>query len=88
MNISLDVTSQFMEQFEQSIKESVAQAVKNLAIEERIMTKKEVAQFFKVSIPTLESFMREGLPYFQHGQVIRFLFSEVVAWSKNNEKGG
>lgn len=82
MNISLDITPQFMEQFDKAIKECVSQAMSGFVIEDRAMTKKEAAEFMQISLPTLESFMREGLPYFQRGQVIRFLYSDIVTWMK------
>lgn len=82
MNITLDLTSQLKEQLDKDIKESVIKAIDGLVAEDRVMTKKEVAAFFQVSIPTLEAMMCDGLPYFKRGQVVRFLYSQVVDWIK------
>lgn len=86
MNITLDLTSQLKEQLDKDIKESVIKAIDGLVAEDRIMTKKEVATFFQVSIPTLEAMMCDGLPYFKRGQVVRFLYSQVVDWVKTKTK--
>lgn len=85
MNITFDATSQFLLEFEKIIKESIAIAMKDVVAEDKVMTKKEVAQVFQVSLPTLDLLMNEGLPFFQRGQVIRFLYSEVIAWTRNNQ---
>ncbi|MEV2286516.1 hypothetical protein ABND12_21365 [Paenibacillus larvae] len=82
MNITLDLTSQLKEQLDKDLKESITEAIGGLVVEDRVMTKKEVAAFFQVSIPTLEAMMFEGLPYFKRGYVIRFLYSQVVGWIK------
>lgn len=82
MNITLDLTSQLKEQLDRDIKESVIKAIDGLVAEDKVMTKKEVAAFFQVSIPTLEAMMFDGLPYFKRGQVVRFLYSQVVDWIK------
>lgn len=86
MQISIDASPQFLGQLELLIQQSVIQAVQDIVKEDRVMTKKEVAEFLQISIPTLDLFMRRyELPYFHCGQVIRFLYSDVKHWFRANQ---
>ncbi|MDF2947603.1 MAG: DNA-binding protein [Bacillales bacterium] len=50
-----------------------------------ILTIKEVANFLKVSVPTVRSLIEKGdIPYFQRGQVIRLNKSNVIKWMQQN----
>ena len=46
-----------------------------------ILTIREVADYLKVSVPTVRSLIERGdIPYFQRGQVIRLNKSDVIKW--------
>ncbi|MNW45650.1 Helix-turn-helix domain protein [compost metagenome] len=44
------------------------------------MTLNDVAEFMQVSTQTVKQYMKDGMPHFQNGHVIRFLKSDVVKW--------
>jgi hypothetical protein len=52
----------------------------------QLMTVSDVAKFMQISISTVRQFMILGLPHFQEGQVIRFLKSDVINWTRNNSQ--
>jgi len=51
-----------------------------------IITIQEAARLLKVSIPTVRTYMNEGLPYHQlsKGRRITFSKEQVLDWWKNN----
>lgn len=48
--------------------------------EPEIMTKKECADYLRVSVSTIDRFMKEGLPHRQVGGHPRFIRSEIKEW--------
>jgi phage terminase Nu1 subunit (DNA packaging protein) len=49
-----------------------------------LMDRKELAAWFKVSLPTIDRWIREGVPCMKPSPgVVRFELSEVVEWAKN-----
>lgn len=45
-----------------------------------MLTKKELAAHFKISIPTIDRLMTQGLPYTKIGRSVRFNLEEVTQW--------
>lgn len=54
-------------------------------MQEKILTKKELAEFLKVSEKTIDNLRKNGLPFFRVGNNIRFDKEKVLNWL---EKGG
>ena len=48
-----------------------------------MINKKELAEFFKVSLGTIDNFMRDGMPYMKIGKSVRFDKEKVIEWFKN-----
>lgn len=46
------------------------------------MTPGEVARYFKVAQPTIDKWVREGMPKHKNGAVVRYYKDEVDAWFK------
>ena len=54
----------------------------------KLLEKKDVAEYLKVSVPTVERFMRDGLPFHKVGKrFVRFYQEEVDKWIIENNKG-
>jgi hypothetical protein len=50
--------------------------------EEPLLTRKEVAYIFRISLVTLHEWMKQGLPSHKQGGRVYFLRSEVMAYIK------
>jgi len=50
-------------------------------------TKKEIAEILKLSIPTIDRLMKQGMPYFKIGRSVRFKDEEVLEWIHKNRGG-
>ena len=47
----------------------------------KIMNKKEVAEYLKMSIPSIDRFMKsEGLPYSKVGKCVRYVEESIDEW--------
>ena len=47
----------------------------------KIMNKKEVAEYLKMSIPSIDRFMKsEGLPYSKVGKCVRYMEDSINEW--------
>lgn len=55
-------------------------------MEDRVITKEELATFLKVTQRTIDRLRKEGMPFFKVGTNIRFDKEEVIKWLKENEK--
>lgn len=53
---------------------------------EELLNKKELAAKLKVSIPTVNRWLRIGMPRLKIGYIVRFRLSEVEEWVKNGGK--
>lgn len=54
--------------------------------EERIMTKKELAAFMRVTPRTIENYMRRGLPHYKlTARQTRFRLADVLAWMEKSK---
>ena len=54
-------------------------------VENEIMTIREVAEYLKISVPTVRNMIaRKEIPYFQRGQVIRINRRDIKKWISNN----
>ena len=51
---------------------------------ENMKTKKEIAEYFSVSVTTIDNRMKKGLPYIKIGKSVRFDIEEVINWFKEN----
>jgi len=54
-----------------------------------MLTKQELKDWLKVSIPTIDRLMKQGMPHIKIGKAVRFELDEVIKWLKeqqNNEK--
>lgn len=53
---------------------------------EPLMSRKEIAFMFKVSLVTLNNWKNAGLPSYKQGGRVYFLYSEVMAYLKQKTK--
>ena len=55
-----------------------------------MLTKPELSEWLKVSIPTVDRLMKQGMPYIKIGKAVRFEQEDVKKWleeqQKNNER--
>jgi predicted DNA-binding transcriptional regulator AlpA len=54
--------------------------------EEPLLTRKEVAYIFRISLVTLHEWMKQGLPSHKQGGRVYFLRSEVMAYIKQKKR--
>lgn len=54
--------------------------------EEPLITRKEVAYIFRISLVTLHEWMKQGLPSHKQGGRVYFLRSEVMAYIKQKKR--
>lgn len=47
-----------------------------------MLTKKELAEFLKVHVNTIDNFVRQGMPHYRFGKSVRFDQTEVLEWFK------
>lgn len=80
--IQIEPSSDFFAAIREAIREEIAQMAVANAVDTQLMTTENAAEFMQVSVSTVRQFMRQGLPHFQSGQVIRFLRSDIIAWMK------
>lgn len=87
MRLNLEMPEEFISAIRQAVREEVESTVARLLENsDQLMTIKDVAEFMQVSVSTVRQFMLLGLTYFQEGQVIRFLKSDVIAWVAKQNK--
>ena len=53
---------------------------------ENFITKNELAFRMKFSISYIEKLMAKGIPFYKEGRMVRFRYSEVVAWFERRSK--
>lgn len=53
-----------------------------------MLTKKELAEELRISIPTIDRQLKLGMPHVNIGKAVRFELDEVVKWlkEKSNEE--
>ncbi|HWV64763.1 helix-turn-helix domain-containing protein [Chitinophaga sp.] len=77
--------------FRRWIKEAVKECLENEAVkntpsdlrgEEPLLTRKEIAGIFRISLVTLHDWMKRGLPFHKQGGRVYFLRSEVMEYVK------
>lgn len=83
MLIQIEPSSEFFAAIREAIRAEVAQ-MSAANSTEKLLTTDDAADFMQVSIATIRQFMRQGMPHFQSGQVIRFLQSDIIEWMKAN----
>lgn len=83
MLIQIEPSSEFLAAIRETIREEVMQMVTASSVDTQLMTTENAAEFMQVSISTIRQYMRQGLPNFQSGQVIRFLRSDIIEWMKS-----
>ena len=54
--------------------------------EEPLLTRKEIAHMFRISLVTLHEWMKQGLPSHKQGGRVYFLRSEVMAYLKQKSR--
>jgi len=62
--------------------QSIAESSRHLVIESEpdLMTKQDVAKFLKISVRSVDNWMRSGfLPHYRVGRVVRFRQKDIVA---------
>lgn len=47
-----------------------------------MLTKKDLSEKFKISLPTIDRLMVQGMPYIKIGKSVRFELDEVMKWIK------
>lgn len=82
MLIQIEPSSEFFTAIREAIRQEVMQMVTASSVDTQLMTTENAAEFMQVSISTIRQYMRQGLPHFQSGQVIRFLRSDIIEWMK------
>lgn len=80
--IQIEPSSDFFSAIREVIHDEVKNIIASRSDERRLMTTGDVADFMQVSLATVRQFMKQGMPHFQSGQVIRFLQSDIVEWMK------
>jgi excisionase family DNA binding protein len=81
MNFKFEFPEETLVIKKSDLKELMKELINEVEIEDKIMTVSEVADYLKVSVPTVRNMMLDrDIPYFQQGQVIRFKLSEVDRW--------
>ena len=81
--------------FRRWIREALKECLDNLPVKERatadpqqepLLTRKEIAGIFRVSLVTLHEWMKQGLPFHKQGGRVYFLRSEVLEYLKQKRK--
>lgn len=82
--------------FRRWIREAVKECLENTPIkstvqpaqpqEEPLLTRKEIAGIFRISLVTLHEWMKRGLPSHKQGGRVYFLRSEVMEYVKQKRK--
>lgn len=81
--------------FRRWIKEAVKECLENTNLksvqpedpqQELLMTRKEIAGIFRISLVTLHDWMKRGLPFHKQRGRVYFLRSEVLAYVKQKQK--
>ncbi|RPE13441.1 DNA-binding protein [Chitinophaga lutea] len=81
--------------FRRWIREALKECLENLPVkegatadpqQEPLLTRKEIAGIFRVSLVTLHEWMKQGLPFHKQGGRVYFLRSEVLEYLKQKRK--
>ncbi|MGX5817992.1 helix-turn-helix domain-containing protein [Chitinophaga lutea] len=81
--------------FRRWIREALKECLDNLPVkegattdpqQEALLTRKEIAGIFRVSLVTLHEWMKHGLPFHKQGGRVYFLRSEVLEYLKQKRK--
>lgn len=81
--------------FRRWIRDAVKECLENASVksaqpaqpgEEPLLTRKEIAGMFRISLVTLHDWMKRGLPFHKQGGRVYFLRSEVLDYVKQNRK--
>ncbi|MBN8858655.1 MAG: helix-turn-helix domain-containing protein [Sphingobacteriales bacterium] len=82
--------------FRRWIREALKECLENSSIrsahqpeqsqEEPLLTRKEIAGMFRISLVTLHDWMKRGLPFHKQGGRVYFLRSEVLEYVKQKRK--
>ena len=51
-----------------------------------MLNKKEIAAHYKISIPTIDRLMTQGLPFIKIGKSVRFNLEEVQTWLEGKQQ--
>jgi len=52
-----------------------------------MLTKKQLAKELSISVPTIDKYMKQGMPYHKLGvKLVRFYLEEVKEWLMKGEK--
>tara|TARA_A100001011_G_scaffold326443_1_gene349975 strand:+ start:309 stop:503 length:195 start_codon:yes stop_codon:yes gene_type:complete len=58
-------------------------------IKTNIMNKEEVADYLKLSIPSIDRYMKnEGLPYSKIGKSVRYIREDIESWVRSKNVNG
>ncbi len=81
--------------FRRWIREALKECLENLPAkegttadpqQEALLTRKEIAGIFRVSLVTLHEWMKQGLPFHKQGGRVYFLRSEVLEYLKQKRR--
>lgn len=68
-----------------AIKEALSAPSNTMGLDdEQYMGRVEIANFLKITLPTLTEWVKRGLPKHQRRRRVLFLKSEVLQWMKGN----
>lgn len=88
MHLNLEFSPEFLSVIREAVRIEV-ESVYSRQMEtnlKQLLTIGEVAEFMQVSVNSVRHFMNIGLPHFKEGQVIRFIKSDVIEWTKKDHK--
>lgn len=88
LNIHLELPKETIVISRHDLKGELKELLKELRDESRndaIMTIQDVAEYLKVSVPTVRAMIAEkDIPFFQRGQVIRLKRTDINEWLRSN----
>jgi excisionase family DNA binding protein len=90
LNIHFELPGDTILLSRQDLKATLKELISEIQLEnsaDAVLNIKETAKLLKVSVPTVRKLISNGdIPYFQRGQLIRVLHSDVLEWIKYNSK--
>lgn len=64
---------------------SIAESETGVEVHEALLSRKEIAAIFRISLVTLHKWMKAGIPFHKQGGRVYFFRSEVLAYLKQRD---
>jgi excisionase family DNA binding protein len=58
----------------------IYEKIRRWEMDEKLLDKKELAEWLGISIPTIDRWRKDGLPFIQTGKLVRFQKTKVQSW--------